>query len=65
MYGPNNRRDMACFTFTDTIAQGRKIHLFGKNTKRDFTYIDDVIEGVSRIINLPSINSDVPYRVYN
>ncbi|OGT39966.1 MAG: hypothetical protein A3E81_01495 [Gammaproteobacteria bacterium RIFCSPHIGHO2_12_FULL_36_30] len=66
VYGPWGRPDMALFSFTNDILSEKPITVFNNGEMlRDFTYIDDVIEGVSRIINLPSINSDVPYRVYN
>ena len=79
VYGPWGRPDMALFLFTKAILEGRSIDVynFGK-MKRDFTYVDDVVEGISRLIpHVPSpseqwdaMNPDpsssfAPYRVYN
>lgn len=77
VYGPWGRPDMAYFLFTKAIIEGRPIDLFnGGKMKRDFTYIDDVIEGVVRVMDKaaqPRPNSDqrdpatsvAPYRLYN
>lgn len=72
VYGPWGRPDMAYFKFVSAIAQGRPIDVynFGK-MKRDFTYIDDVIEGVMRVMHKPpQSNVDAspntaPYKIYN
>lgn len=53
VYGPNNRRDMAAFTFTRDIISGKPIKLFGKETSRDFTYVEDIVDGIMRAINRP------------
>lgn len=53
VYGPNNRQDMAAFTFTRDILAGRRIKLFGKETARDFTYVEDIVEGIIRAIKRP------------
>lgn len=51
VYGPWGRPDMAMFLFTDAIVNGRKIKVFNNgNLERDFTYVDDIVEGVIRII---------------
>ncbi len=60
VYGPNNRRDMACFTFTKAIAEGKVIQLFGKSTKRDFTYVTDIVDGILRAIKNP-----YPFEIIN
>ena len=79
VYGPWGRPDMALFLFTDAILKGKPIKVFNHgNMKRDFTYIDDIIEGVFRIMKKkPSPNPDwngnrpdpgssyCAYRVYN
>ncbi|MEN8188324.1 MAG: NAD-dependent epimerase [Thermodesulfobacteriota bacterium] len=79
VYGPWGRPDMALFLFTKAILEGRAIDVFNNgNMERDFTYIDDIVEGVVRVINKipePSMewNSNTPdpatsycpYRVYN
>ena len=79
VYGPWGRPDMALFLFTKAIIEGRPIDVFnhGKHM-RDFTYIDDIVEGVIRTLDKvatpnPAWNSDspdsatskAPYRVYN
>ena len=78
VYGPWGRPDMAYFKFVQAIEAGQSINVynFGK-MQRDFTYIDDVIEGLVRVIHKPpqadsepSINPDVPtskapYKLYN
>jgi UDP-glucuronate 4-epimerase len=79
VYGPWGRPDMALFKFTDAILKGKKIKVFnfGKH-RRDFTYIDDIVEGVIRVIDKPAIpsknwdsenpdsaSSHAPYRIYN
>lgn len=74
VYGPWGRPDMAYFKFVDAIAHDRPIEVynFGK-MKRDFTYIDDVVEGIVRLLKyIPKpvaderdINSKARYKVYN
>jgi UDP-glucuronate 4-epimerase len=68
VYGPWGRPDMAYFKFVKAIIEDRAIDVynFGK-MKRDFTYIDDVIEGIVRIVDRPPNNSsDRPaYKLYN
>ena len=55
VYGPWGRPDMALFKFTDAILSGKKIQVFnyGKH-RRDFTYIDDIVEGVVRVLDKPA-----------
>ena len=77
VYGPWGRPDMALFSFTRSILAGKPIDLYnGGNMERDFTYIDDVVEAVLRIIDHPpegaadwdgrqSAVSPAPARVYN
>jgi len=79
VYGPWGRPDMAYFLFTKAILEGRAIDIFNNGKmKRDFTYIDDIIEGVYRVIHkLPEPNPEwngdhpdpptsyCPYRIYN
>ena len=79
VYGPWGRPDMALFLFTKNILAGKPIDVFnyGKH-RRDFTYIDDIVEGVIRVLdNVATSNSDwsgdkpdpasslAPYRLYN
>ena len=79
VYGPWGRPDMALFLFTKAILEDRPIDIFNHGKmKRDFTYIDDIVEGVYRVIHkLPEPNPDwsgetpdsatsyCPYRLYN
>ena len=72
VYGPWGRPDMALFKFTDAILKGEPIQVFNDgNMKRDFTYIDDIVEGIIRLLykKPEPINndylSDAPYKVYN
>jgi UDP-glucuronate 4-epimerase len=79
VYGPWGRPDMALFKFTKAILAGEKIQVFnfGKH-RRDFTYIDDIVEGVIRVLDKPAVSnpswngvepdpgsSSAPWRVYN
>ena len=61
VYGPWGRPDMALFIFTQAILNGRpiKVYNYGK-MRRDFTYIDDIVQGV-----LSSLDRPVPYAIYN
>lgn len=55
VYGPWGRPDMALFTFTRNILEGKPIDVFNHGRhRRDFTYVDDIIEGVSRVIDRPA-----------
>lgn len=73
VYGPAGRPDMAYFGFTDKLGKGEKIRIFNYgNCKRDFTYIDDIVEGVVRVMqHAPErITGEdglplPPYKVYN
>jgi Nucleoside-diphosphate-sugar epimerases len=73
VYGPAGRPDMAYFGFTDKLVRGEKIRIFNYgNCKRDFTYIDDIVEGVVRVIrHAPERQTGEdglplpPYMVYN
>lgn len=79
VYGPWGRPDMALFLFTKAIFEGRPIDVFNNgNMQRDFTYIDDIVEGVIRVNDNPpkenpnwDPNSDdasvssAPYKIYN
>ena len=52
VYGPAGRPDMAYFGFTDKLIRGEKIQIFNYgNCKRDFTYVDDIVEGVQRVMH--------------
>ena len=73
VYGPMGRPDMAYFGFTDKLVRGEKIKIFNMgDCKRDFTYVDDIVEGVKRIMELPPVvetGADglplAAHRVYN
>lgn len=79
VYGPWGRPDMALFLFTKNILAGKPIDVFNHgNHRRDFTYIDDIVEGVVRVIdrvpqpnpdwsgdNPDSTTSAAPYQLYN
>ena len=60
MYGPWGRPDMALFLFTKNIIAGKPIDVFNYgNHRRDFTYIDDIVEGVIRTLDrVPEPNPD-------
>ena len=65
VYGPMGRPDMAYFGFTNKLINGEKIQIFNYgNCKRDFTYVDDIVEGVLRVIK-GAPDMDVPYNVYH
>lgn len=69
VYGPWGRPDMAMFLFTDAIVNDRPIKVFNHGKmERDFTYIDDIVEGVVRIIEKPiskRVDQKELYKVYN
>lgn len=73
VYGPAGRPDMAYFGFTDKLVRGETIKIFNYgNCKRDFTYVDDIVEGVVRIMqHAPEKRNGEdglpvpPYKVYN
>ena len=79
VYGPWGRPDMALFLFTKAILEGRSIDVFNRgHMMRDFTYIDDIAEGVVRVLDRPATadpvfdpaspdpaRSNAPYRVFN
>lgn len=66
VYGPWGRPDMAYFKFVDAIAQGKSIDIYNYGKmQRDFTYIDDIIEGVVRVIHQPPQTESAPYKLYN
>ena len=65
VYGPWGRPDMAPFLFMKAILKGEPIKVFNHgNLSRDFTYIDDIVEGVMRLVACPPADA-VPHRVYN
>lgn len=68
VYGPMGRPDMAYFLFTKAILAGKPIKVFNfGRMRRDFTYIDDIVEGVARVMNRPPVagGGTPPYKLYN
>ena len=79
VYGPWGRPDMALFIFTKAILAGEQIDVYNNgNMQRDFTYIDDIVEGIVRVIDSPARpnpnwkaaapdpgSSPAPYKIYN
>jgi UDP-glucuronate 4-epimerase len=79
VYGPWGRPDMAYYKFTQAILEGKEIELYGEGKmKRDFTYVDDIVEAVARLISKPAVGNQkwegknpdpatslAPYRIYN
>ena len=66
VYGPWGRPDMAPMLFADAISEGRPIRVFnGGDLARDFTYIDDITEGVVRVVAGVPPTGEVPCKVYN
>lgn len=73
VYGPAGRPDMAYFGFTNKLREGKKIQIFNYgNCKRDFTYVDDIVEGVIRVMQKAPDRATgedglplPPYNVYN
>ena len=79
VYGPWGRPDMALFKFTEAILAGRPIQVFNNgNMVRDFTYVDDIVDGIVRVLDQPAspnlgwnanspdpATSTAPYRIFN
>jgi UDP-glucuronate 4-epimerase len=69
VYGPWGRPDMAYFSFTKAVLEGRGIDVFNHgDMKRDFTWIDDIVEGVLRVLDKPATppaEGAAPHRVFN
>ncbi len=79
VYGPYGRPDMALFLFTKAIVEGKPIDVYNHGKmRRDFTYVDDIVEGIFRLTRKPSVanpnwngdtpdpsSSFAPYRIYN
>jgi len=77
VYGPYGRPDMALFLFTKAILDGKPIQVFNNGEmKRDFTYVDDIVTGVVKVVDQPpfpdfndkddpSVSKTAPYKIYN
>jgi UDP-glucuronate 4-epimerase len=69
VYGPMGRPDMAYFGFTNKYFKGEPIKIFNNgdfehDLYRDFTYVDDIVEGIERLLSNPSVE-EVPHKVFN
>ena len=68
VYGPFGRPDMAYFKFTNKIMKGEPITIFNHGDMyRDFTYVDDIVEGIMHMLCVPPENNELgdPYKIYN
>jgi len=68
VYGPLGRPDMAYFSFSQKIVKGESIKVFNNGDMyRDFTYVDDIVEAISRMLMNPPLENEegIPYKVYN
>jgi len=68
VYGPWGRPDMAYWHFTDSILKGNAIKVFGEGKlRRDFTYIDDIVEAIVRVVEEPFVEKgfEAPHQIYN
>jgi len=66
VYGPWGRPDMALFKFTDAILHGKAIELYNNGQQsRDFTYIDDIVEGIVRVQDHSPTHLTVPHQLFN
>ena len=65
VYGPYGRPDMSLFRFTKAILSNKKISFFNSGDHiRDFTYVDDIVDGISSLISKPSLEI-IPYNCFN
>ena len=68
VYGPYGRPDMSLFLFVKAILNKKKINVFNYGKmKRDFTYIDDIVDGTVKVLSKPprSTSKSIPYRIFN
>ncbi|MGB4136207.1 MAG: NAD-dependent epimerase/dehydratase family protein [Microbacterium sp.] len=67
VYGPAGRPDMAYYKFTDKAVRGEAIEVYNNgDLRRDFTYIDDIVDGVERVMaRAPQADENAPHKVYN
>ena len=73
VYGPMGRPDMAYFSFTNKLIKGDTIEIFNYgNCKRDFTYVDDIVDGIIKVMDKAPVKKDgedglpiPPYKIYN
>lgn len=73
VYGPMGRPDMAYFSFTNKLIKGEMIEIFNYgNCKRDFTYVDDIVEGIIKVMGKAPVKKNgedglpiPPYKIYN
>lgn len=65
VYGPGQRPDMAIHKFTTLIEEGKEIRLYGNGkSKRDYTYVADIVEGIMSVLNL-NLNEDFDFQIFN
>jgi len=66
VYGPWGRPDMALSLFTQAILNGEPIRVYNYGRmRRDFTYVDDIVEGVLRVLDRPPSTESTPYKIFN
>lgn len=66
VYGPWGRPDMALSLFTQAILSGEAIRVYNYGKmRRDFTYVDDIVEGVLRVLDRPPRTDSTPYKIFN
>lgn len=66
VYGPYGRPDMAYFSFTRRIIENEPIKVYNNgDLMRDFTYVDDIVEAISRLIEHKNFHQEIPFRIFN
>jgi len=66
VYGPYGRPDMAYFSFTRRIIENEPIKVYNNgDLMRDFTYVDDIVEAISRLIDHKQFEQEIPFRIFN
>jgi UDP-glucuronate 4-epimerase len=66
VYGPQGRPDMAYFKFADLISSNKKMTIFNEGKmSRDMTYIDDIIQGLSKAVSFDEFRNEIPFEIFN
>ena len=66
VYGPKGRPDMAYFKFADLISSNKEMTIYNEGKmSRDMTYIDDIIQGLSKAVSFDSFTSEIPFEIFN
>jgi UDP-glucuronate 4-epimerase len=66
VYGPQGRPDMAYFKFADLISSNKKMTIFNEGKmSRDMTYIDDIIQGLTKAVSFNKFNNEIPFEIFN